>query len=165
METRHRHPRRRLRGGSQYLIVERKPKPVIHEATIRDGAAADHGPAEAIQRAAFGEAHWTFGDEPLKVAELSNGEMLGYLVWRRTFDDEYEILSIATHPQHQRKGVARALIHEFCCQHKGNVFLEVRESNGGAIAFYEALGFVRTGIRHAYYGNTGEGAIIMKLEL
>jgi len=40
----------------------------------------------------------------------------------------------------------------------------VRESNVGAIGFYETLGFQKTGVRHAYYGNTGEGAIIMKLE-
>lgn len=164
METRHRHPRRRIRGGSQYLIVERTAKPVVHEATIRDGGPADHAAAAVLQQAAFGDVHWSFGEEPLKIAELTGGEMLGYLVWRRTFDDEYEILSIATHPQHQRKGVARALIHEFCSGHKGNVFLEVRESNLAAISFYEALGFVRTGVRHAYYGDSGEGAIIMKLE-
>ena len=164
MDTRQGQRRRRIRGGSQYLIVERKERPVIHEATIREGAPADHAPAEAIQRAAFGQAHWEFGEEPFKVAELVSGEMMGYLVWRRTFDDEYEILSLATHPDHQRKGVARALIHDFCSRHKGDVFLEVRESNRSAIAFYESMGFERTGIRHAYYGDSGEGAIIMKLE-
>jgi ribosomal-protein-alanine acetyltransferase len=163
METRQKHRTRRIRDGSQYLIVERKPRPVISEATIRDGAPADHAAAEEIQRAAFGDKHWPFGDEPLKVAELAGGEMMGYLVWRRTFTDEFEILSIATHPRHQRKGVARALIHDFCSHHKGDVFLEVRESNAAAIAFYESLGFGRTGVRHAYYGNSGEGAIIMKL--
>src|SRR5215471_9357894 len=99
METRQGHRRKRIRGGSQYLIVERTPKPVISEATIRDGQPADHAAAEEIQRAAFGDSHWPFGEEPLKVAELTNGEMMGYLVWRRTFDNEYEILSIATHPR------------------------------------------------------------------
>ena len=164
METNPQRSRRKIRDGSQYLIVERKGRAVIHEATIREGVPADHAPAREIQQAAFGHEHWPFGDEPFKVAELAGGEMMGYLVWRRTFTDEYEILSIATHPTHRRKGVARALIHDFCSRHKGDVFLEVRELNLGAIAFYEAMGFERTGIRHSYYGDTGEGAIVMKLK-
>jgi ribosomal-protein-alanine N-acetyltransferase len=143
--------------------VDRKSRPVIREATIREGVPADHPPAREIQQAAFGHEHWPFGDEPFKVAELAGGEMMGYMVWRRTFTDEYEILSLATHPKHRRKGVARALVHEFCSAHKGDVFLEVRESNDGAIAFYESMGFEKTGVRHAYYGDSGEGAIMMKL--
>lgn len=152
----------KVRDGSQYLIVERKPRPVISEAVIRAGVAADHAPAAAVQIAAFGHTHWSFGDEPFKVAEI-DGETVAYLVWRRTFTDEFEILSIATHPQHRRKGLARALIHEFCSAYKGDVFLEVRESNAGAIAFYASLGFRKTGVRHSYYADTGDGAVVMKL--
>jgi ribosomal-protein-alanine N-acetyltransferase len=92
-----------------------------------------------------------------------DGEMVAYLVWRRTFTDEFEILSLATHPGHRRKGLARALVHEFCSANHGDVFLEVRETNSGAIAFYETLGFQKTGVRHSYYANNGEGAIVMKL--
>jgi ribosomal protein S18 acetylase RimI-like enzyme len=156
--------RLRIRDGSQYLIVDPKHVPVIHEATIREGVPADYAQAEAIQQAAFGGVHWPFGDEPFKVAELAGGEMMAYMVWRQTFTDEFEILSLATHPKHRRKGVARALLHEFCSTHKGNLFLEVRESNHGAVAFYVSMGFEKTGIRHAYYGNTGEGAVVMKLQ-
>jgi ribosomal-protein-alanine N-acetyltransferase len=162
METK-KHSRLRIRDGSQYLIVDRKRRPVIHEATIRDGVPADHVPAEEIQRAVFGEVQWPLGDEPFKVAELADGEMMAYMVWRQTFTDEFELLSLATHPAHRRKGVARALIHEFCSAHKGDVFQEDRESNHGANAFYQSLGFEKTGVRHSYYGNNGEGAIVMKL--
>jgi ribosomal-protein-alanine acetyltransferase len=153
-----------MRAGSQYLIVDPKRRPVISEAVIREGVPADHAPAEEIQRAVFGFVHWPFGDDPFNVAELAGGEMIAYLVWRRTFTDEFEILSLATHPQHRRKGVARALLHAFCVKYRGDVFLEVRESNHSAIAFYEAMGFERTGVRHAYYEDTGEGAIVMKLQ-
>jgi ribosomal-protein-alanine N-acetyltransferase len=163
MATLQRHSRPRIRDGSQYLIVERKSRPVISEATIREGVPADHAAVDEIQRAAFGQTNWPLGDEPFKVAELAGGEIMAYLVWRQTFTDEFEILSLATLPLHRRKGVARALIHEFCSAHKGNVFLEVRESNHGAIAFYLSMGFERTGVRHAYYGDNGEGAIVMKL--
>jgi ribosomal protein S18 acetylase RimI-like enzyme len=165
MGTNQRRSRLRVRDGSSYLIVERKERAVIREAVIREGAPADHAQAEEIQRAAFGDVHWPFGDDPLKVAELAGGEMMAYLVWRRTFTDEFEFLSLATHPRHQRKGVARALVHEFCAAHRGNVFLEVRESNHGAIKFYESMGFERTGVRHSYYGDNNEGAVVMKLRL
>jgi ribosomal-protein-alanine acetyltransferase len=142
--------------------VERNSRPFIREAIIRDGCAADHPAAAAVQIAAFGEVHWAFDEEPFKVAEIE-GETVAYLVWRRTFTDEFEILSLATHPNHRRKGLARALVREFCSRNHGDIFLEVRESNVGAIACYEALGFKKTGVRHSYYANTGEGAIVMKL--
>jgi ribosomal protein S18 acetylase RimI-like enzyme len=153
----------KVRDGSQYLIVDRKSRPVICEAVIREGVPADHAPAAALQLEAFGDVHWPFGDdEPFKVAEI-DGEIAAYLVWRRTFTDEFEILSIATHPRHRRKGLARALIHEFCSAYRGDVFLEVRETNLGAVAFYETLGFRSTGVRHSYYTDNGDGAIVMKL--
>lgn len=152
----------KVRDGSQYLIVERKPRPVISEAIIREGVPADHAPGAAVQLAAFGHEHWPFGDEPFKVAEI-DGEVVAYLVWRRTFTDEFEILSIATHPLHRRKGLGRALIREFCSGNRGDVFLEVRETNQEAIAFYKSLGFTTTGVRHSYYADNGDGAIIMKL--
>ena len=137
--------------------------PLLGEVVIRKGRPADHATAEAIQSAAFGDVHWRFGDDRFNVAELPGGEMMGYLVWRQTFTDEFEILSIATHPKHRRKGVGRALVDDFCSANRGDIFLEVRESNAGAIAFYESMGFETTGIRHSYYGNNGEGAVIMKL--
>ena len=162
MGSHQKHSVLKVRDGSQYLIVDRKSRPVISEAVIREGVPADHGPAAAVQLAAFGDVHWPFGDEPFKVAEI-DGEITAYLVWRRTFTDEFEILSIATHPKHRRKGLARALIHEFCSAYKGDLFLEVRESNVGAIGFYETLGFRKTGVRHSYYADNGDGAIVMKL--
>ncbi len=96
------------------------------------------------------------------MAEI-DGQTVAYLVWRRTFTDEFEILSIATHPDHRRKGLARALIHEFCAGNRGDVFLEVRESNVGGLAFYRRLGFSQTGVRHSYYADNGDGAVVMKL--
>ena len=158
------HPKKKIRDGSQYLIVERNSRPVIQEAIIREGTPADHAPASLLQVAAFGQVHWPFGEEPFKVAEI-DGSIVAYLVWRRTFTDEFEILSLATHPDYQRKGLGRALIREFCSAHQGDVFLEVRESNRGAIAFYQSLAFQETGVRHSYYGDTGEGAIVMKLHI
>jgi ribosomal protein S18 acetylase RimI-like enzyme len=149
--------------GSPYAILNRQSHAVISAAIIRDGVSADHAQASEIQRAAFGHLHWPFGDEPFKVAELPEAEMMAYLMWRWTFTGEFEIISIATHPKHQRKGVASALIHDFCLTHRGDVFLEVEETNHGAIALYEWQGFEKTGVRHVYYENTTNGAVVMNL--
>jgi ribosomal-protein-alanine N-acetyltransferase len=39
--------------------------------------------------------------------------------------------------------------------------LEVRTSNGPAIALYERFGFRAAGVRKRYYQDTGEDALIM----
>ena len=39
--------------------------------------------------------------------------------------------------------------------------LEVRPSNGGAIALYESFGFKRAGLRKGYYHDNKEDALIM----
>jgi ribosomal protein S18 acetylase RimI-like enzyme len=153
----------RIRAGSPCVILNRQSQAVISAAIIRDGVPADCAQATEIQRAAFGHLHWDFCDEPFKVAELPEGEMMAYLIWRWTFTGEFEIVSIATHPKHQRKGVASALIHDFCLTHRGDVFLEVEETNQGAIALYEWQGFEKTGVRHVYYENTTNGAVVMNL--
>ena len=132
---------------------------------IREGTTAHHRAAEAVQLAAFDHIHWPFTDDLFLWVEV-DGEMGAYLVWRQTaYPDEFEILSLATHPKHQRKGLARKLVQTFCDGREGDIFIEVRESNWGSRAFYKSLGFVETGRRHAYYENNREGAIVMKLRI
>jgi ribosomal-protein-alanine N-acetyltransferase len=139
--------------------------PAARQIVIRKGTTADHRAAEAIQLAAFGHVHWPFRDDLFLVAEL-DGEMAAYMVWRQTaYPDEFEILSFATHPRHQRKGLARRLMEAFRRERRGDCFLEVRESSAGARAFYQTMGFEETGTRHAYYKNNSEGAIVMKLRM
>ncbi len=45
------------------------------------------------------------------------------------------------------------------------VFLEVRESNAGAITFYRGLGFQEVGTRREYYQDPKEAATVMELLL
>jgi GNAT superfamily N-acetyltransferase len=102
----------RIRAGSPDVILNRQSHAVISAAIIRDGVSADHAQATEIQRAAFGHLHWPSATSPSKWRKLPEGEMMAYLMWRWTFTGEFEIVSIATHPKHQRQGVASALIHD-----------------------------------------------------
>ncbi len=68
--------------------------------------------------------------------------------------------------EHQRRGVGTALFKAlfFECQRRGlaEVFLEVRESNRKARAFYEKLGFCQLAIRKNFYQDPMEDGILMR---
>lgn len=71
---------------------------------------------------------------------------------------ECEILQIATHPQHQRRGLGRRLLTAVltAAQEQGcdRVVLEVRRGNLSARRLYEQLGFQLDGVRRGYYGGS-----------
>ena len=99
--------------------------------------------------------------------DASNGNPASYLVISKT--DCVEILKIGVMPEYRRKKLGTALIEhastaaEDCPDKK--IILEVRQSNTGAIAFYENHGFKTDGIRKNYYKNPTENAILMSLDL
>lgn len=66
---------------------------------------------------------------------------------------EAEILTLATHPTHQRQGRAAALIDHFpdYVPDLIAVFLEVDTTNAAARALYASCGFHQVGQRAAYY--------------
>lgn len=69
--------------------------------------------------------------------------------------DEAELLRIAVHPDHRRRGLghqllAHALDH-LADQSIDTYHLEVRADNRAAHALYRGLGFEATGRRRAYY--------------
>ena len=78
---------------------------------------------------------------------------------------EGQITNVSVKKTFQRQGVANTLLG--ACLEKGNEMglasytLEVRESNCGAIALYEKLGFQQVGIRKNFYDKPKEHAIIM----
>jgi ribosomal-protein-alanine N-acetyltransferase len=94
------------------------------------------------------------------VAELQ-GEIVGFLVTRRTAPDELEVLNLAVAPWRRRTGVAKALLLPLLASHKGVIFLEVRESNSAARLLYQAIGFKEVTCRMGYYSEPPEAAIVM----
>ncbi len=82
--------------------------------------------------------------------------------------DEVHVLNVATAPEHRRRGVGRAVMHEVlargrqrCCS---LATLEVRRSNEAAIGLYKSLGFRSVGVRPNYYVDEKEDAIVMVLD-
>lgn len=78
---------------------------------------------------------------------------------------EGDITSVAVHPNHRRKGLAKRLIAEF---EKGlpefteSIFLEVRESNEAAIELYKKCGFEPLSVRKNFYVKPQENAVVMR---
>jgi [ribosomal protein S18]-alanine N-acetyltransferase len=90
----------------------------------------------------------------------------------RAVAGEMEILTVGVATAARRRGVARALIAAALPVARelgaAQVFLEVAVDNDGAIALYERLGFVRSGLRKSYYDRGAEGvmdALVMRLDL
>jgi len=80
--------------------------------------------------------------------------VLGFILYR-SVAGECEIITIATAKDHRRRGVAKSLIDEMirrCLADRlRNIFLEVDETNLGAIGLYRKFGFKTVGRRKAYY--------------
>jgi len=96
-----------------------------------------------------------------------DGEVVGYVLgWFAA--DQAEVLSIAVDPDCRTRGVGRALLDHFVAtlalHGASHLLLEVRASNGAAIALYEAKGLMRVGVRRKYYAD-GEDALTYRLEV
>jgi ribosomal-protein-alanine N-acetyltransferase len=83
--------------------------------------------------------------------------------------DELMINDLAVAGSHRRKGVGRALLAEVItgARTRGcrRATLEVRPSNAGARALYDAFGFVTVGRRRGYYADSGEDALLLARDL
>jgi ribosomal-protein-alanine N-acetyltransferase len=100
------------------------------------------------------------------VAE-EDGVVAGY-IGSQTVMDESDMMNVAVHSDHRRKGVAESLVNELieALKKRGSrcLTLEVRASNEPAKALYEKLGFVQVGLRKNYYRNPKEDALILRKE-
>jgi ribosomal-protein-alanine acetyltransferase len=145
-------------------------------STIRGFCETDAAAATEILKGSLEAAQWTeWGFKELLgwrgvLALVSEHEkkLCGFIIGRQVAE-EAEILNLAVNPAKRRKGQGRALLKaamaEFRARHVSRLFLEVRESNEGGIAFYQKHGFLKTGRRAGYYHNPNEAAIAMERKL
>ena len=107
-------------------------------------------------------------DLALWLVAVEEDSVVGY-VGSQTVLGWTDMMNVAVHPDHRRKGIGEALIlhlmemlREKSCE---CLTLEVRASNCGAISLYEKLGFGEVGRRKNYYRNPKEDALILRTEL
>ena len=99
---------------------------------------------------------------------IEGGEVAGY-IGSQSVLGESDMMNVAVHPDHRRKGIAEALVLALCADLKARdnvcLTLEVRASNEPAKALYEKLGFIQVGRRPNYYRNPKEDALILRKAL
>jgi len=144
--------------------------------TIRKFLPRDAEALIAIARESPEAASWSVEsylklsaeDGSIALIAENGAEISGFLIGRGVAG-QAEVLNLAVRSNVRRRGQGTALlaaaIREFGLQDVRSVYLEVRQSNTTAIAFYEAHGFAKTGIRKAYYRDPGESAITMEKKL
>lgn len=99
------------------------------------------------------------------------GETVQAFVIGRAIAGEAEVLTLATDPDHRRRGLARGLLEAAVgvAEEAGSevMFLEVAADNLSAISLYEGAGFVRAGARRGYYKspNGAIDAVVMRRDL
>src|SRR5258708_27861010 len=145
-------------------------------STIRAFHEADAAAATEILKASLEAAQWTewgfkellHWDGVLALVSEEERKLCGFVVGRQVGEDA-EILNLAIIMAKRRKGegsaLLRAAIEEFRVRHVSRLFLEVRESNEGGIAFYGRHGFLKTRRRAAYYRHPEEAATVMERKL
>lgn len=100
-----------------------------------------------------------------------DGQIVSFVVMA-VVAGEGEILTIATDPAYQNRGLARRLLDQVidALRREGaeSLFLEVATDNVNAIKLYEGSGFQRAGRRKAYYSRRNAppaDAYILRLAL
>ncbi len=88
----------------------------------------------------------------------SDGQIVSFVVLT-VVAGEGEILTIATDPDYQKRGLARGLLRQIISTLQGEqaeaLFLEVATDNLAAIKLYESCGFTQAGQRKGYYNRKG----------
>ena len=140
--------------------------PVLDRARLSD--------LEALIAIDASGQHWTrpdfaseLGNEPSTLYILRlDGATLGFVVVRVAGSD-LDIVNFAIAEPHRRRGLGKRLLQllfdHFASPAVARVFLEVREGNTIARAFYESLGFEETQRRRNFYSDPLEDAVLMSL--
>jgi len=145
---------------------------MVDRFRIRAATKGDLEGVAAIERDVFPDPWPASSFVPLLehdalVAEIS-GQIAGYL-FGRSAADEAEVLNLAVLPEYRRAGLGRRLLETVFdgweARGVARVYLEVRASNEGALAFYQALGFWPSAVRRGYYSQPKEDALVLTRNL
>jgi [ribosomal protein S18]-alanine N-acetyltransferase len=161
------------------MKTQAEPHAIMAVLRITEGLASDI-PAVAAIEAHSNLEPWTresFLEELLRphsflqVARVREGfgESVAGFICFWLVADEIQVLNVAVHEAHRRRGIGRALMLD--CLHLGiarkarKAVLEVRASNLAAQRLYANLGFLAVGQRPDYYEGLREPALLMELNV
>jgi ribosomal-protein-alanine N-acetyltransferase len=142
---------------------------------IRSAQLADVPGLVEVERACFADP-WSaraLGEAVQSETSLAflaecGGSIQGFVLARRS-GPEAEILDLAVLPNARRQGIARELLRAVRSAvldaGVSEIYLEVRESNRAAISLYEREGYRPVGVRHRYYRNPPENALVLRVAL
>src|SRR3990172_7113063 len=143
----------------------------LNQAAIRTATWRDLRSITELESLSFGKDSWPWlellaaltipGTIRLK-AEL-NGQAVGFAVGDRRSGNELGwVASLAVHPEHRRRGVARLLLAA-CEEALGTrrVRLTLRSSNAAAQALYRSAGYPPVDDWRQYYRD-GEDGLVME---
>jgi ribosomal-protein-alanine acetyltransferase len=142
---------------------------------VRPLVSADLSKVLLLAKSCPEAAQWTPSEFELSIGDvrgwvIGDSQILfGFLAIRVIVAAaEMEILNLAVGPNWRRRGFASMLLSTALADCRANsyeaAFLEVRESNERAIAFYKKHGFSVSGRRPSYYRNPDESALTMSLK-
>ncbi len=96
------------------------------------------------------------------------GAVVGYMLYQ-FWGEELELHSIAVKPELRGQGIGAELVEHMLVQAAGigvqRIYLLVRPSNAAALTLYRRYGFELVGVRHKYYSDNNENALIMCRQL
>jgi [ribosomal protein S18]-alanine N-acetyltransferase len=139
----------------------------LRAATVDDVAAV-----RALEGRLFGVDAWSersvreelTGPRRVAVVACLLDVVVGYAV-TSSAGEVVDLQRVAVHPEHRRRGLARALLSALLGEAEGErVLLEVSAGNQAALAFYAAEGFTEIARRGRYYRD-GSDAVVMSREL
>ena len=143
---------------------------------VRRGERNDLREIQEILKAAPEAVVWSeaalakaLEEDPSHFLVAEQDREIGGFVVGREIGKEAEILNLAVKPDYRRQGIGQSLVlamlEVFAATGAVKVFLEVRESNQGGIAFYRRLGFREAGRRDRYYHQPEEAALVLEAKI
>ena len=133
---------------SPALIVLR-PDDAARIATLHAAAADDAWPVQDYRNMLSQSTNLSFG-----ICDDTSDTLKAFVLTQIAVDTA-DLLMVATHPGHRRKGLARHLLRGLLKRlgERGiaRLTLDVAADNAGAIALYHAMGFAEDGRRPNYY--------------
>ena len=146
--------------------------PLFGECLIRDMRSQDIDRVVEMEKEIF-DSPWNAElfrhelrnfDRTIYLVAEKDGELHAYM-GAQVLDAEVHVTNMAVDPSRRRAGLGSALLLECIGRSLGRgarwLTLEVRRGNDEALQFYRTFGFEELGLRHGYYTDTGEDAIIM----